>query len=35
LRKRYRALLREEIVRTLAAPDLVEEELGALMSAFG
>jgi len=35
LRKRYRALLREEIARTLAAPDLVEEELGVLMSAFG
>lgn len=35
LRKRYRALLREEIARTLAGPDLVEEELGALMSAFG
>ena len=35
LRKRYRALLHEEIARTLAGPDLVEEELGALMSAFG
>jgi len=35
LRKRYRALLREEIARTLAAPDLVEEELGALMASFG
>lgn len=35
LRKRYRALLREEIARTLAYPAQVEDELSALMAAFG
>lgn len=35
LRGRYRRLLREEIARTLAAPNRVDEELGVLMSAFG
>ncbi len=34
LRKRYRLLLREEIARTLTGPDLVDEELRALMNAF-
>lgn len=34
LRKRYRALLREEIARTLADPSQVDEELAALMAAF-
>lgn len=31
LRKRYRYLLKDEISQTLASPDMVEEELGALM----
>lgn len=35
LRKRYRQLLRQEVARTLATPDLVDEELKALMEAFG
>jgi RNA polymerase sigma factor (sigma-70 family) len=35
LRKRYRQLLREEVARTLAAPELVDEELRSLMEAFG
>ncbi|WP_193212208.1 RNA polymerase sigma factor [Luteolibacter marinus] len=35
LRKRYRSLLREEVARTLADPAQVEEELSALMAAFG
>lgn len=34
LRKRYRALLRDEIVQTLANPDKVEEEMRALFGAF-
>ena len=34
LRKRYRALLNEEIARTLAAPSAVEEELQALFAAL-
>lgn len=35
LRKRYRQLLREEVARTLATPDSVDDELSALMAAFG
>jgi RNA polymerase sigma factor (sigma-70 family) len=35
LRKRYRQLLREEVARTLALPELVDEELRSLMAAFG
>lgn len=35
LRKRYRELLRQEISSTLADPAMAEEELSALMSAFG
>ncbi len=35
LRKRYRALLKEEVARTLADPKMVDEELHALMGAFG
>lgn len=35
LRKRYRALLRQEVARTLADPDMAGEELRALMDAFG
>jgi RNA polymerase sigma factor (sigma-70 family) len=35
LRKRYRALLREEIAHTLSEPSMVEEELAVLMGAFG
>jgi RNA polymerase sigma factor (sigma-70 family) len=34
LRKRYRQLLREEIIRTLADPAQVEEEMRALFGAF-
>ena len=34
LRKRYRALLRDEIVQTLADESLVDEELRALFGAF-
>lgn len=34
LRKRYRALLREEISRTLADPAAVDDELGSLFAAF-
>ncbi len=34
LRKRYRALLREEICSTLADPTLVDQELRALFGAF-
>ena len=34
LRKRYRALLNEEIGRTLASPDAVEEELQALFAVL-
>ena len=34
LRGRYRKRLRQEIARTLAAPDQVEEELRVLMDAF-
>ena len=34
LRKRYRALLRDEIVQTLANPAQVEEEMRALFGAF-
>jgi DNA-directed RNA polymerase specialized sigma24 family protein len=35
LRGRYRKRLRQEIARTLASPDQVDEELRVLMSAFG
>lgn len=35
LRKRYRALLRDEIAQTLADPSLVDEEMRSLFSAFG
>ncbi len=34
LRKRYRALLREEIAQTLVEPDQVEEELRSLLAAL-
>lgn len=34
LRRRYRALLREEVAQTLAEPALVEEEMRALFAAF-
>ena len=34
LRKRYRALLRDEIAQTLAEPSMVEEEMRALFAAF-
>jgi RNA polymerase sigma-70 factor (ECF subfamily) len=34
LRRRYRALLREEIAQTLASPAQVEEEMQALFTAF-
>ena len=34
LRKRYRALLREEIAQTLVEPGQVEEELGSLLAAL-
>lgn len=34
LRRRYRELLRQEIAQTLSNPEQVEEELGALFSAF-
>ena len=34
LRKRYRALLKAEIARTISASESVEEELAALMNAF-
>ena len=33
LRKRYRALLRDEMMQTLADPSLMEEEMRALVSA--
>lgn len=35
LRKRYRQLLRDEIVQTLSDPAQVEEEMQALFGAFG
>lgn len=35
LRKRYRAMLHEEIADTVASPDMVEEELRSLFAAFG
>jgi RNA polymerase sigma factor (sigma-70 family) len=35
LRKRYRALLREEVARTVAAPQEVDEELARLFEALG
>lgn len=35
LRKRYRQLLRQEVARTLAEPELVDDELRSLMEAFG
>jgi DNA-directed RNA polymerase specialized sigma24 family protein len=35
LRRRYRELLREEIAQTLSHPDQVDEEMRALLSAFG
>ncbi len=34
LRKRYRHLLTEEISRTLASPDAVEEEMRSLFAAL-
>jgi DNA-directed RNA polymerase specialized sigma24 family protein len=35
LRKRYRELLKEEIAHTLSDPGMVDEELSALLGAFG
>jgi RNA polymerase sigma-70 factor (ECF subfamily) len=35
LRKRYRELLRREVADTLADPAMVDEELAALLGAFG
>jgi DNA-directed RNA polymerase specialized sigma24 family protein len=35
LRRRYRALLRDEVARTVDDPALVEEEIAALFSALG
>lgn len=35
LRKRYRELLKEEIAHTLSDPAMVDEELTALLGAFG
>ena len=35
LRKRYRALLREEIAQTLSNPAMVDEEMRVLFGAFG
>jgi RNA polymerase sigma factor (sigma-70 family) len=35
IRRRYRELLRAEVAQTLARPEQVEEELAALMAAFG
>jgi DNA-directed RNA polymerase specialized sigma24 family protein len=35
LRQRYRDLLREEIGRTVATPEEIEEEIGALFAALG
>jgi hypothetical protein len=35
IRRRYRGLLRAEVAPTLARPEQVEEELAALMAAFG
>ncbi len=35
LRRRYRALLRDEVARTLSDPGQVEEEMRALLGAFG
>lgn len=34
LRKRYRHLLTEEVQRTLASPDAVEEEMQSLFAAL-
>jgi RNA polymerase sigma-70 factor (ECF subfamily) len=34
LRKRYRAMLRDEIADTVVSPDMVEEELRSLFAAF-
>lgn len=34
LRKRYRALIREEVLRTLHSPDALEDEMEALFSAL-
>ena len=34
LRKRYRALLRDEIANTLSDPAMVDEEMRALFGAF-
>ena len=34
LRRRYRELLREEIVQTLSHPEQAQEEIQALFSAF-
>ena len=35
LRKRYRALLREEVARTVDKPEDVDEEIAALFAALG
>jgi hypothetical protein len=35
MRKRYRALLREEVARTVADPSDVDEELASLFDALG
>jgi RNA polymerase sigma-70 factor (ECF subfamily) len=35
LRRRYRELLREEVAQTLTHPDQIEEEMRALLGAFG
>jgi RNA polymerase sigma-70 factor (ECF subfamily) len=35
LRKRYRALLRDEVAQTLGDPAMVNEELATLFGAFG
>ena len=34
LRRRYRELLKQEIIQTLADPSQAEEEMRALMGAF-
>ena len=34
LRRRYRTLLKEEIARTIAGPEALEDELGELLAAL-
>ena len=34
LRRRYRKLLKEEIARTIVAPEALEDELGELLAAL-